>query len=98
MGLQKQFLKECGVDLNDFEYAGKFPSINKHGTWGNIPRGEGWKRYSEWLENKLNNNVVLADVSNSEAESEEAVCECGEPLEDDNTVCADCWYELTFPD
>lgn len=58
MDLKKEFFKECGVDLTDYEYAGKFPSQNKHGVWGNIPRGEGWKRYSEWLENKLNNNVI----------------------------------------
>jgi hypothetical protein len=50
---KKQFLEECGVDLTDYEYAGKFPSKGKDGTWGNIPRGEGWKRYAEWLEQQL---------------------------------------------
>ncbi len=46
--LKKQFLEECNVDLTDFEYVGKFPAMNKAGVWGNIPRGEGYKRYSEW--------------------------------------------------
>jgi hypothetical protein len=54
MDLKKQFLEECGVDLTDYEYSGTFPSKSKKtGQWGNIPRGEGWKRYSEWLESKL---------------------------------------------
>lgn len=57
MDLKKKFLEECGVDLTDYEYAGKFPSRNKHGVWGNIPRGEGWKRYAEWLESKQKLNI-----------------------------------------
>lgn len=48
--MKKQFLKECGIDLTDYEYVGKFPILKKNGKWGNISRGEGWKRYSDWLE------------------------------------------------
>ncbi len=54
MDLKKEFLSDCGVDLTDFEYAGKFPRYNtKKGRWGNIPRGLGYKMYAEWLEKRV---------------------------------------------
>lgn len=52
--LKKEFMGSSGIDLTDHEHAGVFPYFNsKTQKWSSISRGEAWKRYAEYLENKL---------------------------------------------
>lgn len=49
-----QFRKETGIDLSDTSTAGKFAYYNtKKQAWTSISRGEGWRRYAEWLETEI---------------------------------------------
>ena len=50
--LREQFKQKSGIDLSDTETVGKFPYYNNN-KWGSISRGEGWKRFAEFLESKL---------------------------------------------
>ena len=50
--LREQFEKEVHIDLTDHETVGKFPYFN-NGKWSSVARGDGWQRYSKWLESKL---------------------------------------------
>ena len=49
--LREQFKQKSGIDLSDTETVGKFPYYNNN-KWGSISRGEGWKRFAEFLESK----------------------------------------------
>ena len=51
---REDFLRESGIDVTDFETAGKFPYYNPlKKRNGSIARGQGWRLYAEWLEKKL---------------------------------------------
>lgn len=52
--LKDEFRIKTGVDVTDHEISGKFPAFNsKLQKWGSISRGEGWKRYAEFLEKRI---------------------------------------------
>ena len=54
--LKVEFLKDCGIDLKDTEVVGKFPYY-KNGNWSSVSRGEGWRRYAEWLECRVESSL-----------------------------------------
>lgn len=82
MNLKKEFCKETGIDLTDYEYAGVFPYYKKGGKNSTVSRGEGWKRYAEWLEQRLESGRVDAVVSGAKLDNVDII-----------NIGNACWWE-----